>query len=75
VLVLEEAEVQEGVPGLAEDVEGHFVVVEIQQEVLSQKRHEELLESQGYWIYPRTLPTPLSMDDRPCLVGQHVDLV
>tara|TARA_R110002060_G_scaffold45596_4_gene56912 strand:+ start:243 stop:413 length:171 start_codon:yes stop_codon:yes gene_type:complete len=50
VLVLEEAEVQEGVPGLAEDVEGHFVVVEIQQEVLSQKRHEELLESQGYWI-------------------------
>ena len=47
MLVLEEAEVQEGVPG---DVEGHFVVVEIQQEVLSQKRHEELLESQGYWI-------------------------
>jgi hypothetical protein len=36
VLGLEEAAEQEGVPGLAEDADGHFVVVEIQRGVLSQ---------------------------------------
>lgn len=72
-LLQEGGAVQEEALDLAEDEEGHCVVVEILQEVLWQRYLEELPENPRHLICPRIQPTPLGTDGISSLAGQRAD--